>query len=60
MSTFVIFDIDGTLLYSNKIDSQCFADTYQEIYQNKNYTHDTMIIYFLVKLEIQVFNLYFL
>jgi len=28
----IIFDIDGTLLYSNKIDSQCFADTYQKIY----------------------------
>ena len=31
--TLVIFDIDGTLLYSNKIDSQCFADTYQKVYQ---------------------------
>ena len=31
--TLVIFDIDGTLLYSNKIDSQCFADTYQRRYQ---------------------------
>ena len=31
--TFIIFDIDGTLLYSNKIDSQCFADTYQKVYQ---------------------------
>lgn len=30
--TLVIFDIDGTLLYSNKIDSQCFAQTYQTIY----------------------------
>ncbi|MFT4760876.1 MAG: phosphoglycolate phosphatase-like HAD superfamily hydrolase [Paraglaciecola sp.] len=30
--TFLIFDIDGTLLYSNKIDSQCFAETYQKIY----------------------------
>ena len=30
--TLVIFDIDGTLLYSNKVDGQCFADTYQEIY----------------------------
>ncbi len=28
----IIFDIDGTLVYSNKIDSQCFADTYEEIY----------------------------
>ena len=31
----IIFDIDGTLLYSNKIDSQCFADTYEKIYQSK-------------------------
>jgi len=30
--TLVIFDIDGTLLYSNKVDSQCFADTYEELY----------------------------
>ena len=28
----IIFDIDGTLLYSNKIDSQCFADTYEKVY----------------------------
>ncbi|MBK9012950.1 MAG: HAD family hydrolase [Saprospiraceae bacterium] len=30
--TLVIFDIDGTLVYSNKIDSQCFAQTYRAIY----------------------------
>ena len=30
--TLVIFDIDGTLAYSNKIDSQCFAQTYRSIY----------------------------
>lgn len=29
----VIFDIDGTLVYSNKIDSLCFAQTYEQIYQ---------------------------
>lgn len=28
----VIFDVDGTLVYSEKKDSQCFADTYQEVY----------------------------
>lgn len=28
--TLIIFDIDGTLLYSNKVDSQCFADTYKD------------------------------
>jgi len=31
--TLVIFDIDGTLLYSNKIDSQCFAEVYQRRYR---------------------------
>jgi len=31
--TVIIFDIDGTLLFSNKIDSECFAETYQTIYQ---------------------------
>lgn len=31
--TLVIFDIDGTLLFSNKIDSQCFADTFEKRYQ---------------------------
>ncbi len=31
--TLIIFDVDGTLVYSNKVDSQCFAETYQEIYQ---------------------------
>lgn len=28
----IIFDIDGTLVYSNRVDSQCFADTYQAVY----------------------------
>lgn len=31
--TLIIFDIDGTLVFSNKIDSQCFAETYQAIYK---------------------------
>jgi phosphoglycolate phosphatase-like HAD superfamily hydrolase len=30
--TLVIFDIDGTLVYSDKIDSRCFAQTYLTIY----------------------------
>ncbi|MEM1324132.1 MAG: HAD hydrolase-like protein [Bacteroidota bacterium] len=30
--TLVIFDIDGTLLFSNSIDSQCFATTYEDRY----------------------------
>ena len=30
--TLVIFDVDGTLVYSNRIDSQCFATTYETIY----------------------------
>lgn len=28
----IIFDVDGTLVYSDKRDSQCFADTYQAVY----------------------------
>lgn len=27
--TLVIFDIDGTLLFSNKVDSECFAQAYE-------------------------------
>lgn len=27
--TFLLFDIDGTLLHSNKIDSECFAQTFE-------------------------------
>lgn len=30
---YVIFDVDGTLLYSNRIDSLCFASTYEQIYE---------------------------
>lgn len=30
---FVLFDVDGTLVYSNKIDSESFAETYQSIYR---------------------------
>lgn len=28
----IIFDVDGTLVFSEKKDSQCFADTYQTVY----------------------------
>lgn len=28
----VIFDVDGTLVYSDRVDSHCFADTYQQLY----------------------------
>jgi len=28
----VIFDVDGTLVFSEKLDSKCFATTYQEVY----------------------------
>lgn len=38
--TLVIFDIDGTLVYSNKIDSQCFAKTYEIIYDREFPTID--------------------
>jgi phosphoglycolate phosphatase-like HAD superfamily hydrolase len=30
--TLLIFDIDGTLVYSNKVDSRCFAETYQQLF----------------------------
>lgn len=30
--TLIIFDLDGTLVYSNKVDSLCFAETFQAIY----------------------------
>ncbi|MEO1518554.1 MAG: HAD hydrolase-like protein [Bacteroidota bacterium] len=52
MKTLLIFDIDGTLLHSNKIDSQCFATTYEQLYGKpfpsidwRNYPHvsDTTI-----------------
>jgi phosphoglycolate phosphatase-like HAD superfamily hydrolase len=33
--TLIIFDLDGTLVYSNKIDSQCFAEIYESIYGQK-------------------------
>ena len=32
MKTLIIFDVDGTLVHSNKVDSRCFADTYQKVY----------------------------
>ncbi len=32
MKTLIIFDIDGTLLYSNKIDSLCFAESYEAVF----------------------------
>ncbi len=35
MKTFIIFDIDGTLLYSNKIDSKCFAESYETKFGKK-------------------------
>ncbi len=35
MKTLIIFDIDGTLVHSNKIDSNCFSQTYLDIYGEK-------------------------
>jgi len=29
----IIFDVDGTLVFSEKLDSRCFAATYQEVYR---------------------------
>lgn len=28
----IIFDVDGTLVFSEKLDSKCFATTYQQVY----------------------------
>lgn len=33
--TLIIFDIDGTLLHSNKVDSRCFAAAYQKVFGKK-------------------------
>ena len=58
----VIFDIDGTLVYSNKVDSQCFADTYEEVYRKTfptlnwaQYPHvvDTVIFKEVIKQHFQ-------
>lgn len=32
LKTFLLFDIDGTLLFSNAIDSQCFASSYEAVF----------------------------
>ncbi|MBK8490343.1 MAG: hypothetical protein IPL49_05395 [Saprospirales bacterium] len=32
MKTLILFDVDGTLLHSEKNDSQSFAETYEELY----------------------------
>jgi phosphoglycolate phosphatase-like HAD superfamily hydrolase len=32
-NTLIIFDIDGTLLHSNRIDSQCFAQAYEIVFK---------------------------
>lgn len=45
---FVIFDIDGTLVHSNKVDSQCFSESYTAVFNRpfpsidwRNYPHVT-------------------
>ena len=30
--TLIIFDIDGTLVYSNRVDSLCFSSSYEEVF----------------------------
>lgn len=32
-NTLIIFDVDGTLVRSNRVDSRCFAETYEAIYR---------------------------
>lgn len=48
MKTLVIFDVDGTLIYSETADSQCFADSYEAVFGKplpsidwENYNHVT-------------------
>ena len=38
--TLVIFDIDGTLLHSNRVDSQCFAQAYELVFRKEFPTID--------------------
>ncbi len=40
MKTFVLFDIDGTLLYSEKVDSRCFAASYEAVFGERFPTID--------------------
>ncbi len=57
-NTLIIFDIDGTLLYSNAIDSQCYAATFNRIYgqalpsldlSSFSHVNDTTIFQELIK-----------
>jgi len=36
----IIFDIDGTLLHSNRVDSQCFAQAYEIVFEKEFPTID--------------------
>jgi phosphoglycolate phosphatase-like HAD superfamily hydrolase len=33
LKTLIIFDIDGTLLHSNRVDSQCFAQAFESVFK---------------------------
>ena len=39
-NTLIIFDIDGTLLHSNRVDSQCFAQAYEHVFKKQFPTID--------------------
>ncbi len=58
VKTLIIFDIDETLVCSNRLDSQCFATTYEELYGKTfpgidwhSYPHvtDTAIINWVIR-----------
>jgi len=40
MKTLLLFDIDGTLLFSNKADSRCFANSYEAVFGRRFPTID--------------------
>lgn len=62
MKTLILFDVDGTLIYSERRDSRCFAQTYTDLYNRpfpsidwSKYPHvsDTTIFAHLIQQHFQ-------
>ena len=62
MKTLILFDVDGTLIYSERRDSRCFAQTYTDLYHRpfptidwSKYPHvsDTTIFAHLIQQHFQ-------